>query len=97
MKKILIVLLSVVTLLNTSCDDYLDVNKNVDAPDYIEAELYLPGVQAAWQGCYWDIRALGPLTQMFGTSGYTSFAVHSYASGSDAAGEMWRVTYFLRG
>lgn len=61
MKKILIVLLSIVTLLNTSCDDYLDVNKNVDAPDYIEAELYLPGVQAAWQGCYWDIRALGPL------------------------------------
>lgn len=97
MKKILIVLLSVVTLLNTSCDDYLDVNKNVDAPDYIEAELYLPGVQAAWQGCYWDIRALGPLTQMFGTSSYTSYAVHYYAAGTDNAAEMWRVTYFLQG
>ena len=97
MKKILIVLLSIVTLLNTGCDDYLDVNKNVDAPDYIEAEQYLPGVQAAWQGCYWDIRALAPLTQMFGTSNYSSYAVHYYAAGTDNAAEMWRVTYFLQG
>lgn len=98
MKKILtILLLAVAAFSTTSCDDYLDVNKNEDAPDYIEAELYLSGIESAWQGCYWDIRAIGPLTQMFGTSSYTSFAVHFYSPGSDAAGEMWRVTYFLQG
>lgn len=98
MKKILtILLLASLTFVNTSCDDYLDVNKNVDAPDYIDATLYLPGVLSAWQGCYWDIRAIGPLTQMFGTNGYTSFANNYYSAGSDAAGEMWRVTYFLQG
>lgn len=98
MKKILtILLLASFSFASTSCDSYLDVNKNVDAPDHIDAYLYLPGVLSAWQGCYWDIRALGPLTQMFGTTGYTSFATHYYAQGSDAAGEMWRVTYFLQG
>lgn len=98
MKKTMTILLSaVVSFLGTSCDDYLDVNKNVDAPDYVEAELYLSGIESAWQGCYWDIRAIGPLTQMFGTSKYTSFANHYYSPGSDAAGETWKVVYFLQG
>lgn len=98
MKKILSVLLLASLLFSSvSCDNYLDVNKNEDAPDYIEENLYLSGILAAWEGCYWDIRALGPLTQMFGTTGYTSFANHYYSRGSDAAGEMWRVTYWLQG
>ena len=29
----------------TSCDDYLDVNKNVDAPVYVPAYLYLPSLE----------------------------------------------------
>ncbi len=81
----------------TGCDKYLDVNKNEDAPDYVEAHLYLAGILSAYQGFYWDIRALGPLTQMMGTSGYTSFATHYYSQGSDAAGEMWRMNYWLQG
>ena len=52
----------------SGCQKYLDVNDNVDAPDKIEAYLYLSGIQSAYQGFYWDIRALGPLTQMMGTS-----------------------------
>ena len=89
MKKILSVLLLASLLFSSvSCDNYLDVNKNEDAPDYIEENLYLSGILAAWEGCYWDIRALGPLTQMFGTTGYTSFANHYYSRGSDAAGEI---------
>ena len=98
MKKIISVILLAATVLNfTSCEKYLDVNTNKDAPDYVEAGLYLSGIQSAYQGCYWDIRALGPLTQMMGTSSYTNFANQYYTAGSDAAGEMWRMTYWLQG
>ena len=98
MKKILSFVLSAVCLVGFSgCDNYLDVNTNTDAPDYIDAGLYLPGILSAYQGFYWDIRALGPLTQMMGSSGYSSFATHYYSQGSDAAGEMWRMNYWLQG
>ena len=81
----------------TSCDDYLDVNKNVDAPDYVPAYLYLPSIQQNMQGFYWDIRALGPLTQMMGTTSYTNYAAQYYSAASDAAGEVWRVVYWNQG
>ena len=98
MKKIISVILLAATVFNfTACQKYLDVNTNQDAPDYVEAGLYLPGILSAYQGFYWDIRALGPLTQMMGTSSYTNFAGHYYNAGSDAAGEMWRMTYWLQG
>ena len=67
-----IILLASMLFTNVSCDDYLDVNKNVDAPDYVEGYLYLAGIIEQYQGMYWDIRATGPLTQMMGTSSYTS-------------------------
>lgn len=101
MKKfnyILVLFASVlVGLSSVSCDDYLDVNRNEDAPDYVEAYLYLAGIEQAYQGLYWDIRALGPLTQMMGTSSYTNFANHYFSAGSDAAGEIWRMTYWNQG
>jgi len=92
-----IILLASMLFTNVSCDDYLDVNKNVDAPDYVEGYLYLAGIIEQYQGMYWDIRATGPLTQMMGTSSYTSFATNYYSVGSDAGGEIWRVTYWLQG
>ena len=98
MKKITIALLSLAVVAGmTGCDKYLDVNKNEDAPDYVDAHLYLAGILSAYQGFYWDIRALGPLTQMMGSSSYSNFAAHYYSQGSDAAGEMWRMTYWLQG
>jgi len=98
MKKIIsIILLTAAVLSFTSCEKYLDVNTNVDAPDAIEAGLYLPGILSAYQGFYWDIRALGPLSQMMGSSSYSNFAVNYYSSGSDAGGELWRMTYWLQG
>ncbi|MDE6642888.1 MAG: SusD/RagB family nutrient-binding outer membrane lipoprotein [Muribaculaceae bacterium] len=81
----------------TSCDDYLDVNTNVDAPDNVEGYLYLAGITESYFGVYWDGRAAAPLTQMLGTTGYTSFANHSYSAGSDAGGEIWRMVYWLHG
>ena len=93
----LLIAASLVLLGVTSCDNYLDVNRNEDAPDYVDGYLYLAGIQQAYQGQYWDIRAVGPLTQMMGTTSYTNFAAHYYTAGSDAAGEMWRTVYWLQG
>lgn len=84
-------------LSTTSCDDFLDVNKNTDAPDYVEGYLYLAGIQQAYYGIYYDLRALCPLTQMMGTSSYTAFANNYYFSASDAGGEAWRMVYWNQG
>lgn len=82
----------------SSCDSWLDVNDNVDAPDYIQEDLYLAGIlSAVGQGNYWDIRATSVLSQSFGTSSYTSYAQHFYSKASDNAAEMWRVTYWHAG
>lgn len=98
MKKIITSILLVAALFNfTGCQKYLDVNRNTDAPDEIEAVLYLPGILSAYQGMYWDIRALGPLTQMMATNNYTTFAQNYYSAGSDAGGEIWRMNYWLQG
>lgn len=98
MKKTTIILASLFLLL-ISCEDYLDVNKNVDAPDYVEGYLYLAGIQQAYYGIYYDIRALGPITQMMGTTAklYPNFANHYYVEGHDAGGEVWRMVYWNQG
>lgn len=96
MKKILIYLIPLFLLLG-GCKKYLDVNQNTDAPARVEPHLYLAGITQHYQGIYWDIRAIGPLTQMMGTSSYSNFANHFYTVGSDAGGETWRYVYFLQG
>jgi hypothetical protein len=95
--SISVLLLASFMFMTTSCEDYLDVNKNVDAPDYVEGYLYLAGIIQQYQGMYWDVRATGPLTQMMGTTSYTTFATNYYSAGSDAGGEIWRVVYWLQG
>ena len=99
MKKILILICTgIFAFTFTSCDSYLDVNHNVDAPDYVDDFLYLPGIQQSYQGIYYDLRALAPLTQMMGTSDYQSYANHSYPAGAnDGGGEAWRFVLFLQG
>ena len=99
MKKLLtILLLASMSFTFTACDSWLDVNNNVDAPDYVQEDLYLAGILSALgQGNYYDIRATAPLSQSMGTSNYTNFAVHFYTKANDAAGEMWRVVYWLHG
>lgn len=81
----------------SSCEDYLDVNTNVDGPAEIEASLYLAGITQVYNEVYFDLRAAAPLAQMFGTSSYTTFASHSYSSGSDAGGQIWRMVYWTHG
>lgn len=81
----------------TGCNDYLDVNNNVDAPSYVDGYLYLAGIEQGYQEVYYDLRAAGPLTQMFGTTSYTNFANHYYTASSDAAGQIWRMVYWTQG
>ena len=72
----------------TSCDSWLDVNNNVDAPDYISEDLYLAGILSSLgQGVAYDVRATAPLSQTFGTTNYTNYAVHFYSKSSDAAAD----------
>lgn len=96
MKKILIYMIPLFLLLG-GCEKYLDVNHNIDAPARVDGYLYLANNIQQLQGVYWDIRAIGPLTQMMGTTSYTNFANHFYTAGSDAGGEIWRVVYWLQG
>ncbi len=78
-----------------SCDDYLDVNKNVDAPDYVDAYLYLPGIQQQFFNVYNDAQHAGSLAQMLGTG--SSYYGHYYPKNSDTGGGMWRMTYWQQG
>jgi hypothetical protein len=101
MKKRLYIISAALMLLlaPTACEDYLDVNKNIDAPNYVEGYLYLAGVQQSYMGLYYDVRATAPLTQMMGTTAlyFPSYAAHSFPPGRDEGGEIWRLTYFLQG
>jgi len=99
MKKILFSIVLSVSLLfmNVSCDNYLDVNKNIDAPDYVDGYLYLAGIIGAYNEAYYDIRATGPLAQMMGTTSYTNFANNFYTGGNDAGGQIWRMVYWSQG
>ncbi|MFZ2286670.1 MAG: SusD/RagB family nutrient-binding outer membrane lipoprotein [Bacteroidales bacterium] len=92
-----VILLASVLFMTTSCEEWLDVNNNVDAPAAVEGYLYLAGIQQAYQGLYWDIRAAGPLTQMMGTSSMTYYAEHYTTLTNDNGAEQWRMTYWLQG
>ncbi len=101
MKNILVtfILLGLFSISISSCDEYLDVNNNIDAPDYVEGHLYLAGIIASYQDMYYDLRAMAPLTQMMGTTSgsFDNFAYHSYVSGSDVGGQIWRLVYWEQG
>jgi hypothetical protein len=101
MRKIVISFIILLVLGFSSCTDtWLDVNKNVDAPDWVSPVLRLGPALAAYEGIQYDLRAVAPLCEYFsGTSTYVSnFGVsHTYIAGSDAAGECWRMSYWLQG
>ncbi len=79
----------------TSCDDYLDVNHNIDGPAYVDAYLYLPQVQNTFYNVYADGFYTQGLTQM--TSNGGNFTSHYYSKASDTGGGMWRMTYWSHG
>lgn len=96
-KFLYIIATIMMALSTTSCDDFLDVNTNIDAPDHVQGYNYLAGIEQAYYGIYFDLRAICPLTQMMGTSSYTTFANNYYTAASDAGGEAWRMVYWNQG
>ena len=80
-----------------SCDDYLDVNENIDAPDYVDGYLYLAGIQQEYCNIYYDATyATWSLSQM--STGYSgSYGKHYYPAGSDTGGAIWRMVYWQQG
>ncbi len=101
MRKILISLTLLLVIGISSCTKtWLDVNKNIDAPDWVNPILRLGPVLASYEGLAYDLRAVAPLTQYFGgTSSFVStYGIsHSYFVGSDNGGECWRMSYWLQG
>lgn len=101
MRKITISFILLLVLGLGSCTDtWLNVNKNVDAPDWVDPILRLGPVLASFEGISYDMRAVAPLVQYFGgSSTYVStYGVsQSYFVGSDAGGECWRMSYWLQG
>ncbi|MCD8031985.1 MAG: SusD/RagB family nutrient-binding outer membrane lipoprotein [Bacteroides sp.] len=100
-KYILIPILSVLMLLNTSCDDYLDVNTNIDSPDYIEDYLYLSGIQQSFQDVFYDLTyAILPMISMWSstqtTYGYY-YGNHYYPQSVDTGALIWRTIYWNHG
>lgn len=100
MKKILISLSALMMLGLGSCKEWLDVNKNVDAPDWVPPVLRLAPVISAYEGIGYDLRAIAPMVQYFGGASTTTlapFGTHGYYAGNDAGGEAWRMVYWLQG
>jgi len=102
MKKYVIVpLLSLLMLFNTGCDDYLDVNKNIDSPDYVEDYLYLAGILQTYQDVTFDLTyAILPMISMWSStqSSYGSnYGNHYYPQNSDTGALIWRTVYWNQG
>jgi hypothetical protein len=101
MRKIIISAVILLIIGFSSCTDtWLDVNKNVDSPDWVQPALRLGPILASYEGIQYDLRAVAPICQYFsGPSTYVSnFGVsHTFIGGSDAAGECWRMSYWLQG
>jgi hypothetical protein len=97
MKKKLISLAIISTLfIAVSCSDYLDVNKNVDTPDWVEPNLRLAPILSGFVSNYYDVRLTAPMCQYFsgnGTQGLTYGKSMYYAPSSDYA-ETWKMVYW---
>jgi hypothetical protein len=97
MKKILILLVTVYALVVAeSCDSYLDVNKNIDTPDWVEPNLRIAPILSGFVSNYYDMRLIGPMCQYFsgnGTAAGTYGATMYYAPTSDYA-EVWKMVYY---
>lgn len=94
MKKIQFILLSALVLLSVSCDKYLDVNNNVDTPDWVEPYLRLSPIEAKIDGVQLDLRGINQLAGYWGSGSYATYAKHGYVGGNDYMAQQWKLVYF---
>ena len=99
MKKISYILLATCMLFGTACEEWLDVNTNIDAPDYVDDYLYLAGVQSIYEDILFDLRYIAPLAQMWSSPGNGDYPVHWAPLNNtlDVGQTLWRTVYFNHG
>lgn len=87
-------------LLLSSCNDYLDINKNPNNPDAVEAALLLAPIQNQYiLGVQFDARFIGRYVQNWQNAGTTNdvWDLHGYTPTSDNGGDIWRSVYWRGG
>lgn len=98
-KQIRISALIVSVLFMSSCQSWLDINRDPSFPQVATGEVLLPPVfQEMWRGDAFDSRYFGCYVQNWANTTAGNFAdVHGWAAGSDAIGEKWRQHYWAIG
>ena len=98
------VLVGALALGSTACKDFLDVNKNPNAPETTEAINYLaPMMHWVATSEQYDGRYVGRYAQEWVLPSSTpgnlasSWDLHGYAPGSDAAAQLYRDVYWNLG
>ena len=100
MKKFKYSILAALTLLGiSSCQKFVDVNTNPNAPVAVTASALLPAMQAGVErGLWYDSRYIGQYAQAWGSSSANNvWDQEGYVAGNDAGGEIWRSVYFSLG
>ncbi len=98
-KNVAALLLTGLALSLSSCDKYLDINKNPNNPDQVEAAVLLAPIQNQYVlGIQFDARYMGGYVQNWhnATAGVV-WDVYGYAVNSDQNGEIWRNVYWRGG
>ncbi|ARK09500.1 SusD/RagB family nutrient-binding outer membrane lipoprotein [Fibrivirga algicola] len=98
-KSTVALLLTGLTLSLSGCNDYLDINKNPNNPDQVEAAVLLAPIQNQYVlGIQFDARYMGSYVQNWHnvTAGVV-WDLYGYAVNSDAGGEIWRNVYWRGG
>ncbi|AQG80821.1 SusD/RagB family nutrient-binding outer membrane lipoprotein [Spirosoma montaniterrae] len=98
MKKI-IYIAALFTLSLSSCNEYLDVNKNPSTPQVASAQVVLPPMFAQMaRGDQFDSRFVGQYIQNWAsTANGNLWDRHGYNAGTDQLAEKWRSHYFGNG
>ena len=99
MKKIFITLLISTLIILSGCKKFLDVNTNPNAPQSVEANLYLsPMLHWMVTSPIYDARFVGRYTQNWTlTSTNSTWDRQGYDPGSDNGGQLWRDVYWNLG
>lgn len=81
-----------------SCQDYLDVNTNPNAPETVAANLYLsPILHYLVTGQHWDGRCTGQFTQQLTQTSRSTYARMGPNFNTDTCGQEWRDVYWTFG
>jgi hypothetical protein len=100
MKKIIFtIFLASVLLIMPSCEKWLDINQNPNAPDKVEGYLLTAPIFAQMaMAIQYDARMIGRYVQYWShNTASTTWETHGYDPGSDNGAQMWRHVYWTEG